>query len=370
MPLMIKRDKIALLVFVLLLATTALWLWYRMQQSATTPGASTTIQRFEVAPGSSMRSVLHALESQQLISDARMLEWYLRCCQRSAALAGSSVKAGRYRIVPGQPPIEIVRQLVEGKVLLDKVTIPEGWTFAQMRAQLAKQPELRQTLAGRTDAEIMEELGAPGAFVEGRFAPDTYSYASGITTDMQILTMAYTAQQRNLEEAWSNRSPNLPLATPDEALTLASIVEKETGLASERARIAGVYINRLRIGMRLQADPTVIYGMGERYDGNLRRSDMAADTPYNTYTRTGLPPTPIALPGREAIIATLHPEKNNFLYFVALLDGSGGHDFSSTDADHMRAVARYKQRYHDRQSPPAAVDAQSTADKTPAAAAP
>src|SRR5690349_11506554 len=175
MPLMIKRDKIALLVFVLLLATTALWLWYRMQQSATTPGASTTIQRFEVAPGSSMRSVLHALESQQLISDARMLEWYLRCCQRSAALAGSSVKAGRYRIVPGQPPIEIVRQLVEGKVLLDKVTIPEGWTFAQMRELLEKQNELRQTLTGRSDAEIMEELGAPGQFPEVRFAPDTYS---------------------------------------------------------------------------------------------------------------------------------------------------------------------------------------------------
>jgi UPF0755 protein len=336
-----RRDRIALLLFGALIIGAALWLWQRMQHAANTPGASTTIQRFEVVPGSSMRAVLRALERQQLISDARMLEWYLRCCQRGKALAGTNVKVGRYRIVPGQPPIEIVRQLVEGKVVLERVTIPEGWSFAQMRALLAKQPELRQTLAGRSDAEIMEELGAPGVFAEGRFAPDTYSYASGVTTDMQVLTMAFTAQQRNLQEAWDSRDPDLPLSTPEEALTLASIVEKETGLASERSRVAGVYINRLKIGMRLQADPTVIYGMGERYDGNLRKSDLTTDTPYNTYTRVGLPPTPIALPGREAIMATLHPEKHKFIYFVALGDGSGGHEFTATGAEHQQAVQRY-----------------------------
>jgi UPF0755 protein len=334
-----------LLLFVMLVAAAAVWMWQRMQQAATNPGASTTIQRFEVAPGSSMRAVLRALERQQLISDARMLELYLRCCQRGAAAAATHVKVGRYRIVPGQPPIEIIRQLVEGKVVLEKVTIPEGWSFAQMRALLAKQPELRQTLQGLTDAQIMEQLGAPGVFAEGRFAPDTYSYASGVTTDMQVLTMAFTAQQRNLQEAWESRHPDLPLSTPEEALTLASIVEKETGLASERSRVAGVYINRLRIGMRLQADPTVIYGMGERYDGNLRRSDMHTDTPYNTYTRVGLPPTPIALPGRAAIMATLHPEKHKFIYFMALGDGSGGHEFTVTYPEHQQAMKRYEQRY-------------------------
>lgn len=341
---MTKRDRTVLVLFLAVLACAAVWLYIRLQQAANTPGASTTIQKFEVAQGSSMRTVLQALEKQQLIGDARMLEWYLRCCQRGSGSASAGVKAGRYRIVPGQPPIEIVRQLVEGKVVLERVTIPEGWTFAQMLGLLARQPELKQTLGGRTDAEIMEELGAPGVFVEGRFAPDTYSYASGVTTDMQILTMAFQAQQRNLAEAWASRVPDLPLATPDEALTLASIVEKETGLASERARVAGVYINRLKKGMRLQADPTVIYGMGERYDGNLRKSDLTTDTPYNSYTRTGLPPTPIALPGREAIMATLHPEKSNFIYFVALGDGSGGHEFTATGAEHQQAVQRYLQR--------------------------
>lgn len=341
---MTRRDRISLSLFVALLAAAALWFYLRMQQAATTPGASTTIQRFEVAAGSSMRSVLLALERQQLISDAKMLEWYLRCCQRSGAMAGAGVKAGRYRIVPGQPPIEIVRQLVEGKVLLDKVTILEGWTFSQMREHLAKQPELKQTLAGSTDTAIMEELGAPGVHPEGRFAPDTYAYASGVTTDLQLLSMAFEAQRRNLQEAWDSRQADLPLATPDEALALASIVEKETGLASERSRVAGVYINRLRIGMRLQSDPTVIYGMGERYDGNIRKSDLQTDTPYNTYTRAGLPPTPIALPGREAIMASLKPEKHKLLYFVAIGDGSGGHCFSATGEEHVRRVQRYLQR--------------------------
>jgi UPF0755 protein len=357
-----KRDKIAVMAGVALVVATALWLGHRMQQAANNPGPSTTIQRFEVAPGSSMRTVLRSLERQQLIGDALMLEWYLRCCRRSAELDGASVKVGRYRIVPGQPPIEIVRQLIEGKVVLERVTILEGWTFAQMRALLAKQPELKQTLNGRSDAEIMEELGAPGTFAEGRFAPDTYSYASGVTTDMQILALAFAAQQRNLQDAWATRHPDLPLATPDEALTLASIVEKETGLASERARVAGVYINRLKIGMRLQADPTVIYGMGERYDGNLRKSDLTTDTPYNTYTRLGLPPTPIALPGRKAIMATLQPEKNNYLYFVAVLDGSGGHEFSTSGADHVRAVQRHKQRYLERSRTRSAADDGSTVD--------
>ncbi len=170
---------------------------------------------------------------------------------------------------------------------MEQLTILEGWTFAQMRALLAKEPELRQTIAGRSDEELMAELGAPDVAAEGRFAPDTYSYAAGATTDMQVLRMAFEAQRKNLQEAWDARQPDLPFSTPEEALALASIVEKETGLASERSRVAGVYINRLRKGMRLQSDPTVIYGIRDRYDGNIRKRDLTTDTPYNTYTRSG-----------------------------------------------------------------------------------
>ncbi|MEO6078792.1 MAG: endolytic transglycosylase MltG [Steroidobacteraceae bacterium] len=341
-----RRGKIGILLLLLLVLMTAATLGLRrvVQQAATRPGPSTSMQQFEVQQGSSLRSVLKALERQQLIGDARLLEWYLRCCQLGTPLSSGDVKAGRYRIVPGQPPIEIVRQLIEGRVALEKVTIVEGWSFAQMRAHLAQQPDLLQTLGNRSEAGIMEQLGAPGLPAEGRFAPDTYSYASGVTTDIQVLGMAFTAQQRNLQTAWEARQPDLPLATPDEALVLASIVEKETGLANERARVAGVFINRLRKGMRLQSDPTVIYGIGDRWNGNIRKRDLTADTPYNTYTRTGLPPTPIALPGHKALVATLNPEKTDSIFFVALGDGSGGHCFSATVAEHNRCVQRYLER--------------------------
>jgi UPF0755 protein len=339
-----KRARAVILILLLLAAAGAMWLRYSLQQAATEPGPANTMQQFDVPQGASMRSVLQTLEQQKLIGNARLLEWYLRCCQRGTSLAGGGVKAGRYRLVPGTPPIEILRQLIEGRVVLEKVTILEGWTFTQMRAQLAKEKELLQTLTDLDEAQIMEELGAPDLAAEGRFAPDTYSFAPGVTTDMQILRMAFEAQRRNLQEAWDARQQDLPLATPDEALTLASIVEKETGLASERARVAGVFINRLRKGMRLQSDPTVIYGIRDRYDGNIRRRDLTTDTPYNTYTRAGLPPTPIALPGRKAIIATLNPEKTDSIFFVAIGDGSGGHYFSSTVSEHNQAVQRYLAR--------------------------
>ncbi|MFO7326646.1 MAG: endolytic transglycosylase MltG, partial [Pseudomonadota bacterium] len=244
----------------------------------------------------------------------------------------------------GEHPLVILRNMVDGKVVTETITILEGWTFAQMRQQLARARDLKQTIAGYTDEEIMRELGVPDLAAEGRFAPDTYVYAPGVTTDMQIIRLAYENQRRNLYEAWDARQPDLPISTPDEALVLASIIEKETGLASERARIAGVFVNRLRIGMRLQSDPTVIYGMRERYDGNIRRSDLTRDTPWNTYTRAGLPPTPIALPGRDAIFAALNPEHTDALFFVAVGDGSGGHYFSATLAEHNRAVARYLDR--------------------------
>jgi UPF0755 protein len=346
------RDRIGLSFAVLVAGALLVLLlgWRAMQTSANEPGSAIATQDFEVPAGATLRSVLRSLEDRELIGSARNLEWYLRCCQRGTSFTGEGIKAGLYRIAPGQTPLSILQQLTDGRVLLEHVTIVEGWTVKQMRAELERHASIRPTLAARSDAQVMQALEQTGLPAEGRFAPDTYSYAPG-STDLQLLRMAFEAQRRVLDEAWEARQPGLPLGTKEEALVLASIVERETGLASERARVAGVFINRLRKGMRLQSDPTVIYGMGDRYNGNIRKSDLTTDTPYNTYTRTGLPPTPIALPGRDAIIATLNPEKTDAIFFVAIGDGSGGHYFSATVSEHNRAVQRYLDRL--RRDPPA-----------------
>lgn len=346
------RQAVAgtLLVLLLAAAVGGVWVWKSANAAAVTPGTATDVRELTIGQGTSLRGVLQELQQQQLIRSARQLEWYLRCCEAGRKLAAAGVKAGRYRIAPGQQPLTILRQLVEGRVVLEQITIVEGWSFAQMRAALARRRGLQPTVRGLSDAQIMRALGAPDLPAEGQFAPDTYSFSPGAATDMQILRLAFEAQQRTLQEAWESRQPDLPLASPAEALVLASIVEKETGLARERARVAGVFINRLRRGMRLQTDPTVIYGLGSRYDGNIRRRDLVTDNPYNTYTRAGLPPTAIALPGREAIIATLNPEKTDAIFFVAIGDGSGGHYFSATVAEHNRAVQRYLERL--RSAPP------------------
>jgi UPF0755 protein len=354
-----------LLVLLLAAAGGGAWLWRTVNVSAVTPGKATEVKELLVAQGASLRSVLRQLEDRQLIGNARHFEWYLRCCRPGKGLAATGIKAGRYRIAPGQQPLTILRQLVEGRVMLESITIVEGWTFAQMRAALARRPGLQNVLRDLSDAQIMRQLGAPELPAEGQFAPDTYSFAPGSTSDLQIVRLAFEAQQKILQEAWSSRAPDLPFANVNEALALASIVEKETGLASERARVAGVYINRLRIGMRLQSDPSVIYGI-RNYDGNIRKSDLRRDGPYNTYTRAGLPPTAIALPGRDAIIATLHPEKTDALFFVAIGDGSGGHYFAATGAEHNRNVQRYLERL--RAAPPesvAADDAKPTGNAPP-----
>ena len=340
---MLRRDYIALAVAVLVVASGTLWAWYALRQAALVPGTAVELQQVDVAPGSGLRSVLRDLEIRQLITSAQRFEWYLRTIGRSE-LAGGGIKAGRYRIVPGHTPLQILRQMVAGMVVMEQVRILEGWTFQQMREHLATQKDLLAITAGHTDEQIMQALGATDLLAEGRFAPDTYSYAPGVTSDLQVLRMSYEAQKRNLQEAWDARAPDLPLQSPDEALTLASIIEKETGLGSERSRVAGVFVNRLNRRMPLQSDPTVIYGMRDRYDGNIRRSDLRADTPYNTYTRAGLPPGPIALPGRAAIIAALNPEKTDAIFFVAIGDGSGGHYFSATLAEHNEAVQRYLER--------------------------
>jgi UPF0755 protein len=228
-------------------------------------------------------------------------------------------------------------------VVLEALTIVEGSTFAQLRQELASDTDVVKTLAGKSDAEVMAAIDHAGEFPEGRFFPDTYRF-SARSTDVEILKLANASMQRILDEEWAERAEDLPFNSAYEALILASIVEKETGLASERARIAGVFVSRLRAGMRLQSDPTVIYGLGAGYSGELRTRDLTSDTPYNTYTRTGLPPTPIALPGREALRAAVHPDVTGDLYFVATGAGDGAHHFSKTLEEHNAAVKQYLTR--------------------------
>jgi UPF0755 protein len=251
------------------------------------------------------------------------------------------IRAGSYEINRGTTPMGLLLKMVRGDETLAVVRFNEGWTFRQLRSELARSEALKQDTAGLTDAEIMQALGAPGVSPEGRFHPDTYAYSKG-SSDLAVLRRAYRAMQRRLADAWSARAPDTPLKSEDEALTLASIVEKETGLPADRGRVAGVFVNRLRLGMPLQTDPTVIYGLGASFDGNLRRRDLQADTPYNTYTRAGLPPTPIALPGKLSLLAAVRPEATRALYFVSRGDGSS--EFSENLAEHNRAVNRYQRR--------------------------
>ena len=229
--------------------------------------------------------------------------------------------------------------MVQGDETLAMVRLIEGWTWRQWRAELAKAPRLRQLAASMSEAELMTAIGAPGIAPEGRFFPDTYAYSYG-ASDLAVLKRAYRAMQSRMAAAWSERAPDTPLRSADEMLILASIIEKETGQAADRARVAAVFTNRLRIGMPLQTDPSVIYGLSEAFDGNLRKRDLQADGPYNTYLRPGLPPTPIAMPGAASLRAAVHPEPSKALYFVARGDGSSV--FSESLADHNRAVNQYQ----------------------------
>ncbi len=249
------------------------------------------------------------------------------------------IRAGSYEITRGTTPHQLLLKMVRGDETMATVRLIEGWTFRQFRAELAKAEALKPGTAALSDAELMAAIGAPGQSPEGRFFPDTYAYSKG-ASDLAVLKRAHHAMQQRLDAAWATRSPTSPLKTADEALTLASIVEKETGTAADRGKVAGVFANRLRIGMPLQTDPTVIYGLGTDFDGNLRKRDLLADGPYNTYTRGGLPPTPISMPGEAALKATLNPEPTRALYFVARGDGSS--EFSETLDQHNRAVNRYQ----------------------------
>jgi UPF0755 protein len=290
----------------------------------------------QVVPGQSLREVSTDLAARRVLDSA----WTLTLFGRLTGDA-SRLKAGEYRIVPGTTPAELLRLLVTGSVVQHSLTVVEGWTFRRLREALAGHEALEHTLEGVGDPGVMALLGRAGVHPEGRFLPETYFFPRG-TPDLEVLRRALRHMDSFLADAWRSRAPDLPLSSPDAALVLASIVEKETGRAEERRRIAGVFVRRLRRAMPLQADPTVIYGLGDDFDGDIRRADLRRDTPYNTYVRAGLPPTPIALPGRQSILAALDPEPGEAIYFVARGDGS--HHFSDTLAEHQRAVARYQVR--------------------------
>lgn len=300
--------------------------------------AKTSTQEVDLKAGSSLRSV-----GQQLVDQGILREpWSFVLLVRVLGKAGE-VKAGNYLINTGITPYELFVILTNGSNTQSSITFIEGWTFAQMRAALLKNEDVKHVTVAYSDEQLMREIGAKESLPEGMFFPDTY-YFSRDMTDQSILKRAYFAMQAKLAQAWQTRDAGLPYDSPYQALIMASIVEKETGRASERAQIAGVFLNRLRIGMRLQTDPTVIYGLGEHFDGNLHKQDLLRDNSYNTYTRAGLPPTPIAMPSLASIEAALHPEKTKAIYFVG--KGDGTHVFSATLEEHNRAVNRYQLKHN------------------------
>ena len=302
------------------------WAW----QHPLSPGT----EIYDVKPGMTLRSFARELGERGVLPESHsfVLLAYVTGHNRH-------MKSGEYRFRDGITAWELLDQVVAGRVIEYPVVLVEGWTFRQFMQAIEEAPKLTHTLTGLAPAAIMQRLGHPGETPEGRFFPDTYYYSAG-QTDLRILANAYDKMQKMLEQQWERRDADLPLKNPYEALILASIVEKETGRADERNMIAGVFVNRLRHEMRLQSDPTVIYGMGEGFDGNIRLKDLRRDTPYNTYTRRGLPPTPVAMPGRDSLYAVLHPAATNALYFVSRGDGS--HVFSATLEEHNQAVIKYQ----------------------------
>lgn len=326
--------RLVLLVFVLAIlvagaAAGGVYWWLQQPLPLNADAVEVSIE-----PGTSPREVALAWTQAGVEAPPVLLyEWFRWSGQ------ARKIRAGSYAVTRGITPRGLLDKMVRGDEVLSTVRLIEGWTFRQFRAELAKAENLKQTTTGMTDAQLMAAIGAAGVAPEGRFYPDTYAYSKG-TSDVAVLKRAQRAMQRQLELAWAERAANTPLRNADEALTLASIVEKETGTPADRSRVAGVFTNRLRIGMALQTDPTVIYGLGESFDGNLRKRDLTTDGPYNTYLRTGLPPTPIAMPGRASLLAAVRPEATKALYFVARGDGSS--QFSETLAEHNRAVNQYQ----------------------------
>jgi len=322
---------LGLLVLVAALAAAAAWRW--VDHPLALAGASVELS---IETGATPREVAQAWVDAGVQASPRLLYEYFRWSGQARR-----IRAGSYEIGPGTSPRRLLAKMVQGEETLEQLRFVEGWTLRQLRAELARAPHLRHTTMDLNDAELMTAVGEPGANAEGRFFPDTYAYSRGVS-DLTVLKRAHRAMQQHLAATWAERAPDTPLKSAEEALILASIVEKETGLPADRGLVAGVFVNRLRIGMPLQTDPTVIYGMGAAFDGNLRKRDLQADTPYNSYTRVGLPPTPIALPGLASLRAAVRPQPTRALYFVARSDGSGGSVFSETLADHNRAVNKYQ----------------------------
>jgi UPF0755 protein len=297
------------------------------------PLVSTPLE-FSLRPGSSVKSTAKQLQQAGVIDQTAMFAWLVRMSGKSA-----KIKAGKYTLTRAVTPSQLLDMITKGTVTQAAVSVIEGWTFKQFRAALNGNPDLAHDTLNLTDEEILQRIGATETQAEGLFFPDTYYFSVG-SSDVPIFKRAYQTMQQRLQEAWLNRIPDLPLQTPYQALILASIVEKETGTASDRDKVAAVFVNRLRKGMLLQTDPTVIYGMGEKFDGNIRKRDLQIDTPYNTYTRAGLTPTPISLPGLASLQSTLHPAQIDALYFVARGDGSS--EFSSNLTAHNNAVNKYQ----------------------------
>ncbi len=307
------------------------WFAYHVQDPVQIP---ITPYELSIKPGSSLRTVAKQLAGAGALHDT----WSFILLSRLMGYS-SLLKAGDYELTESISPWQLLKRVTNGDVNQSEVRFIEGWTFSQLRKTLNEHPALRHDTAGLTDSEVMQLIGASETMAEGLFSPDTYYFVRG-NSDVAILKRAYHAMQNNLNTAWTGRATNLPLTDSYQALILASIVEKETGRESDRTNVAGVFINRLRIGMRLQTDPTVIYGLGDKFDGNLRKKDLLTDQEYNTYTRSGLPPTPIALPGMASIQAALNPAKTSSLYFVG--KGNGESHFSSNLTDHNRAVSKYQ----------------------------
>jgi len=317
------------------------WLLMDLRQYMQTPvpGLAQPL-RYTLTPGTGLSAMAWALHRQGIITHPDYLVWYARWQGRA-----NHIEAGEYEFVPGTTPAQILDKLVRGDVIQYTITIPEGWTFQKMLREINENNKLQHIIKDLSWREIMARLGHAGEHPEGRFYPDTYHFTRK-TQDLSLLKQAYDAMAERLAREWRQRATGLPYRDAYEALIMASIIEKETALADERAKIAGVFVRRLQKHMRLQTDPTVIYGLGDQYHGNLRRRDLKRPSPYNTYLLRGLPPTPIALPGGDAIHAALHPAVGNALYFVARGDGS--HQFSATIAEHNTAVRKYQLKAHRR----------------------
>ena len=330
-----RALRASLILLVLAAIAAAVWFGVDYMRFVDAPLAvRVPDQTVDIAKGESFKDIVHDLRAARL-SSAPSLYW--RALAEQIDVAGK-LHAGEYALPHGISARTLFENMGAGRVLQRRVTLVEGWTFAQVRAALARAPKLAQDDAQLGDVALMVRLGAAGQSPEGQFMPETYDYVLGMS-GLDVLKRAHAALRKFLDAQWVQRDPAVPLQTPYQALILASLVEKETAQPQERPQIAGVFERRLKLGMKLETDPSVIYGMGASYNGKIHKSDLETDTPYNTYTRTGLPPTPIALPGRAAIEAVLHPARGDALYFVAR--GDGTHQFSTTLAEHNRAVQKY-----------------------------